>query len=126
MIFAETETSLFFLISALLENHHKLNHKPQVNVFPKKKAAIKFSFLKKSLGREKVREKKKIKANTRISQVIPKTYGVQKTQFTCHYQIKLISKFFNIMHVSICTGSVLSEIKSIEKPMSIKNNLPLT
>jgi len=93
-----------------------------------KTSSHQIQLLKKSLYREKVGKKKTLQ--TLPTQESPssflKTYGVQKTLFSYHYQIKLIYKLFNIMHFSIHTDFVLSETKSIEKPMSIKNNLLLT
>lgn len=40
--------------------------------------------------------------------------------------IKNQTHFQVFQHYALFTDFVLSEIKSIEKPMSIKNNLPLT
>lgn len=84
MGFAEAKKILVFSYFSSSRKQSQIKPETTGECTPSKQAAIKL-IKKKKITLQGEMGGGGILANTRISQVIPKNYGVQKTPFSCHY-----------------------------------------
>lgn len=123
MGFAEAKKILVFSYFSSSRKQSQIKPETTGECTPSKQAAIKLIKKKKSLCREKwgVGESWPTQESPRsfLKIMVSKRHlSVVIIKNQTHFQV--------FQHYALFTDFVLSEIKSIEKPMSIKNNLPLT